>query len=73
MVNEHQLRVLADCLVLDKQQARATRKPLFPSWTWVDWKVMANELGGHDVKPYIIPSLVWGRRHWESNYALQHM
>lgn len=36
---------------------RATRNPLFPSWTWVGWEVMPNDFGSHDVEPYIITSL----------------
>jgi hypothetical protein len=32
---------------------RATRNPLFPSWTWVGWEAIAK-LGDHEMDPYII-------------------
>jgi len=33
---------------------RATRNTLFPSWTWVGWEAIANDLGDHEMDPYII-------------------
>ena len=33
---------------------RATRNPLFPSWTWVGWEAIANDLGDHEMDTYII-------------------